>query len=239
MTATVTAPTAHLTAATTAPGPDRTARLAAGIGAVGFATVVLATNAVVGATPAWNASVAEVATFVNDKHDQLALSVAGYAIGMPFLVSFIAGIATRLRAASRREDRVIADIGLLGAVLILPFFAAVVLQRIVMTVGIDERVGGDELLALVWRLEGAAFALNMAVIGVAVFGIGTAASRAGLLPKWFRYLAVVGGVASIAGTATGVAMLEGAPVMPLGLVGFASWMVLLLTIGVRQLRAAD
>jgi hypothetical protein len=243
--------TATLTAATTATprppaldaepaaAPNRTARLAAGIGGVGFATVVIATNVIVGATPGWNAPVEEVTRFAADKHDQLAISAGAYAIGMPFLVAFVAGVTQRLRAAGRREDRVFADVGAIGALLLLPFFGAVVVQRIVMTVGVDEAIGRPDLLALTWRIEGAAFALNVACIGVALLGLVTAASRAGLVPAWFRFLGWTGGVASLAAAASGVAMLEGAPILPLGLVGFLTWMVTLLTIGVRQLRAAD
>jgi hypothetical protein len=226
-------------AAATSPG-SRTERLSAGIGAVGFATVVLATNAIVGATPAWDAPASEVVAFVEDKHAQLAFSAAAFAVGMPFLVSFICGIAARLRAAVRPEDRVVAHVGLAGALLILPFFAAVVVQRIVLTVGIDERIGANaDLVAFAWRLEGAAFAVNLGCIGVALLGLGRAASRAGLLPRWFGPLTAVTGTASIVGAALAVPGLEGAPTMALGLAGFVTWMLLLLTIGIRQLRAAD
>lgn len=235
-TATVTASPSVTTAERSA---ARSERLATGLGAIGFATVVLATNAVVGSTPSFDASVDEITTFVADKRDQLAFSATTFAIAMPMLVAFACGIAARLRATCRPEDRVIANIGVAGALLLLPFFAAVVVQRIVLTVGVDEQIGNPELVAFGWRLESAAFVLNMACIGVALLGIGTAASRAGLLPSWFRFIAWVGGVAALVGAAIPVAALEGAPILPLGLGGFLCWMVMLLTIGVRQLRSAD
>ena len=96
-----------------------------------------------------------------------------------------------------------------------------------------------DLVVYGWRLEGAAFMLNTAAIGLALIGLGTAASRAGLLPSWFRFLAWPAGVAAIVSSCCAVAALEGAPVFPLGLFAFLTWMLMLLTLGVRQLRAAD
>ena len=237
MTATITAP--PLDRSTPVDRPGRTERLVAGWAALGFVAIVGATNLVVGSTPAFDAPAEEIVTFVADKHDQLAFSTAPYGVAMLLIVAFGCAIRGRLQSACRPDDQVWARIGVVGVLLLAPSFAAVMVQRMVLTVGSDERIGSPDLAALVWRMEAAAFLLNVAVIGIAHIGLGTAASRSGLLPSWFRFVSWTAGAACIVTACAAVAGLEGAPLLPLGLYGFLSWMLLLVMIGVRQLRAAD
>ena len=122
---------------------------------------------------------------------------------------------------------------------VAPTFAAVVVNRIVLLVGTDEVIGSPELVALVWRLEMAAFLLNLLPIAAALLGFGIAGARAGLLPAWFRRWAPVAASCAVLSAACSVAGLEGSPIGFAGFIPFASWMVLLLTAAVHQLRSAD
>lgn len=234
--ATITAPTSTPTSRTTAPGTVE--RRIAGIGALTFATTVLITNGLLRSTPAADAEAAEVITYLADNRTTNILSAVGFALAAPFLLGFACAFYGRLKARLQDRDLVWARMGFIGAVLILPTFAAVVTNRLVLIVGGDEIIGTPELVSLVWRTEMAAFMLNTLPLGVAVLGFGIAGARAGLLPAWYRRVAPVGAACAVLSAATAVGNLEGSPFGLAGLVAFASWMLLLVLAGVRSLRAA-
>lgn len=222
-----------------APRPRRRLdeRRLAGIGALGFASLVITTNILQGATPAMDADAAEVVTYLTDNRAQSVFATAAFAVGALFLLTFASAFYGRLKAAGAEEDRVWARLGAMGALLILPTFGFVVVTRLVLLVGTDEIIGSPELVTLVWRLEMAAFLVNTLPIAAAVLGFGVAGARAGLLPRWFGPWAPVAAAAGVLAAATAIVGLEGSPFGFAGLVPFATWMVLLLTAGVRQLRS--
>lgn len=212
-------------------------RRLAGIGAIGFASIVITTNILQGATPAMDASSADVVEYLTDHRAASVFATAAFACGALFLLTFASAFYGRLRSAGQPEDRVWARLGMFGAVLILPTFAAVAVQRIVLLVGLDEIIGSPELVTLLWRLEMAAFLVNTLPMAAAILGFGIAGSRAGLLPAWFARWSPIAAVVAVITAACAVAGLEGSPIGFVGgLVPFASWMLLLLVAGVRQLR---
>jgi hypothetical protein len=213
-------------------------RRLAGIGAIGFATLVVITNILQGATPALDAEASEIVTYITDHRAENVFATASFALAAPFLLMFASAFYGRLRAIGRPDDLVWARFGMIGALLILPTFAAVVVQRLVLLAGTDEIIGTPELVTLVWRVEMAAFLVNVLPLSAAILGFGVAGARAGLLPAWFRLWAPVAAVVGILTSASALAGLEGSPTGFAGLVPFATWMVLLFVSGVRQLRSA-
>jgi hypothetical protein len=213
-------------------------RRLAGIGAIGFASIVIATNIAQGSLPAMDADSTEIVEYLTAHRTVSLLATAGFAVGALFLLTFASAFYGRLKSAGRRDDMVWARIGMFGAVLILPTFAAVVVQRIVLLVGIDEIIGSPELITFMWRLEMAAFLVNTLPMAAAILGFGIAGARAGLLPAWFARWSPVAAAVAVLTAALAVAGLEGSPVGFGGLVPFATWMLLLLIAGVRQLRRA-
>lgn len=239
MTATLTPTTARSTASVDEPRVRRRLdeRRLAGIGAIGFASLVIVTNILQGSTPAMDASAAEVSTYLTDHRAQSVFATVGFGLGALFLLTFAAAFYGRLSAAGHPEDRVWARLGAIGAFLILPTFAFVVITRLVLLVGSDEIIASPELVTLVWRFEMAAFLVNALPIAAAVLGFGIAGARSGLLPSWFRIAAPVGAVFGVLAAATAILGLEGGPTGFAGIVPFAVWMILLLTAGIRQLRS--
>ena len=221
---------------TTAPRRLDERRLAA-IGALGFASVVVTTNILLGATPAMDADAAEITKYLTDHRAENVFSTAAFAVGVPCLLLFATAYYGLLKAIGRSQDLVWARLGMFGAALILPTFAAVTVQRLVLIVGGDEIIGSPELVTLVWRMEMAAFLVNALPMSAAILGFGIAGARAGLLPRWFARVAPVAAAAAVVTAACAVAGLEGSPIGFGGLVPFAAWMTLLVTAGVRQLRA--
>ena len=104
-----------------------------------------------------DAAPARSSTYLTDHRTENVFATAAFAVGAPFLLTFASAFYGRLKAVGRPEDQVWARLGLIGALLIIPTFAAVVVQRIVLLVGTDEIIGSPELVTLVWRFEMAAF----------------------------------------------------------------------------------
>lgn len=240
--------TIHIPASASAPGDAASAssmpsarwlddRRLAGIGGITFAVTVLITNALQGATPAFDAPPSEVIEYLTDRRAQSVFAVAAFAFGALPLMMFASAFYGRLRTVARPADLVWARFGMIGALLIMPVFALVVVQRLVLLAGIDEIIGSPELVAFAWRMEMAAFLVNALPISAAVLGFGIAGSRAGLLPRWYRYWAPIGATAGVVTAMSALAGLEGNPVGFLGVVPFLSWMTLLLIGGIRQLRS--
>ncbi len=213
-------------------------RLAA-IGGLTFATLVVTTNILQGAVPAMDADASEIVSYLDSHRAQSVFATAAYAVGLPFLLMFASAFYGRLRSVGRREDAPWARFGMIGALLIAPMFAAVVVERIVLLVATDDIIGTPEIVTLLWRLEMAAFALNGLPVTVAVLGFGIAGARAGLLPAWFGRWVPVVAVFGVVGAACSVISLQGAPTGFFGVVPFISWMALLLIAGVRLLRSPD
>ena len=224
---------------TIATSPALDERRLAGIGALVFAGLVIATNVAQGAMPAFDADASEITRYLEDHRAANLFGTAAFAVAAPFLLMFASAFYGRLRAVGRAADAVWARLGLLGATLIVPTFGAVVVNRLVLLVGGDEVIGSPELVTLVWRFEMAAFLVNLLPVAAALVGFGVAGARAGLLPRWFARWVPVAGAISVASAAFAGAGLEGSPVGLAGLVPFVSWMALLVTVGVRQLRSAS
>ncbi len=213
-------------------------RRLAGIGALVFASLVITTNVLQGATPATDASAAEVTSYLTDHRAQNVFGTTAYALGALFLLTFTSAFFGRLQAVGRRDDLVWARLGMFGALLIIPTFAVVSATRLILLVGGDEIIGSPELVTLMWRLEMAVFQLNALPVSAAVLGFGIAGARAGLLPRWFARWVPVAACCGVLSAALAIHGLEGSPVGFGGIVPFATWMVLLLTVGIRSLRRA-
>lgn len=220
----------------TAPARRLDERRLAAIGGIGFATIVLSANVVLGGTPAFDAPASEVISYLDSHRAQSIYSTSAFAVGALFLLSFVSGFYGRLKAVGRPDDLVWARLGMFGAFWILPSFALVSLCRLVLIAGADEAIGSPELVALMWRLESAAFELNSLPMAAAVLGFGIAGGRAGLLPRWFAKWAPVAAACGVITAACAIAGLEGSPIGFGGLVPFLTWMTLLLTAGIKQLR---
>ncbi|MEY2402522.1 MAG: hypothetical protein QOD38_73 [Acidimicrobiaceae bacterium] len=224
------------TAITTRTQPtDRWERIA-GVGGITFAAIVGASNVVVPNPPAWDASGAEISTWVHDHHAVLAMTVGAFALTAPALVAFVAGYVLRVFRSDRTDARAPALIGAGGALLIGAMFFVVEVARTVLLASDGSAGMTAGVTEVVWHLEGAAFSLNMVAIGIAVFGFALAGARVGVLPSWYGGLGVVALAAAILSAAPVSATVNGSNGWQIGLVTFLSWLVLLLVAGTRMLR---
>jgi hypothetical protein len=89
------------------------------------------------------------------------------------------------------------------------------------------------LFQLVWQLHAGAFALVLPALGTTFIGAALAAHASRLAAPWQRVLGVAGGGLLIAAGVANLAIADGSPILFVGVLGYAAWLVWLLVTGVR------
>src|SRR3954465_11578857 len=237
-------------AATTEPAPTRALRVrVVGATAIASAALVLIDNTVVGwaGSPTYAAPIKEVLAFHAHHSAGGAISVGLEALNVPLLLLFLTG----LHGLVGRRGGAGADWSRLavaaGSTLAAGFALYVVLWDGVV---FSPRgvAGPSPLFQLVWQLHAGAFALALSALGATFIGAALAAhasrlagpgqrgpggGRGGLAAPWQRVLGGAGGGLLIAAGVANLAIADGSPILFVGLLGYAAWLVWLLVTGVR------
>lgn len=206
-------------------GGGRTAGIA---GLIWFAILVVTNIANGAVAPAPDASVDEVVAHLTDDRALIYLVTAGFAVGIPFVVWFFAGLADVLRRGGRTQA---ALAGVLAVAGIFTMFGITATTRLALVAAVETGAVDDGAVWTVWKLHDVVFGTNLVVVGVALLAFGLGGVAVGLLPKWITYVAGVGAPVLVAtGTFLTLPMAEGdtAALAP-GLVGFLLWLVFVVT----------
>ena len=209
-----------------------------GAAAIAFAVLVVIENvllAVTGALP-YDAPIEEVLAYYAANRDAVAIVSGLVALYLPLLLVFVTG----LHGLVERRGGAGADWSRLalaaGATLSAIFVLVNVLQ-----IGLALSAGGlaepTPAFELVWQVHAAAFALALPTLGTTFIGAALAAHASGLTPAWQRLLGMVGGSLLLAAGLGNLAIADGSPLIFVGLLGFAAWLVWLLATGVRLVRS--
>ena len=87
-----------------------------------------------------------------------------------------------------------------------------------------------------WTLNNTTFALNMAMLAATLFGFSVAGVASGASPSWFRIAGPAGALLLLIAAANGVAIAAGGAVVALGLLGFLTWLLFVVTTALRMIR---
>ena len=209
-----------------------------GAAAIAFVVSVVMENAVFAVTgaPTFDAPVEEVLAYYAANRGSVAIASGLVALYLPLLLVFgtgLHGIVERRGGAGADWSRLALAA---GAALSAVFVLVNVLQ-----IGLVLSAGGlaapTPEFALVWQLHAAAFALALPMLGTTSIGAALAAHASGLTPAWQRLLGLAGGSLLLAAGLGNLAIADGSPLIFAGLLGFAAWLVWLLTTGVRLIRS--
>lgn len=209
----------------------------AGVAGIAFAASVVAQNlwsGAVGLLPDGDAGAAEVLDVFADNGGAYGILVGWVALNLVALAVFLAGAYDRLR----RDEPMWANVGLIGGITLMVFFAMVNLPIVALAAGADSLAGSPELVEMLWTMHGAAFALAGVALGIALVGFSLAASSAGLAPRWFRTVGPIGAAIIIAASVPVQAAAEGSPATMVGVAGFLIWLLFLVVCGTRMWREA-
>src|SRR3954447_10612045 len=224
---------------TTTPAPTRTEATnwdrVAGIGAITFAVVATAANLVIPDPLDFDASGADVVSWVHEHHAALGLTVMPFAIAIVALMVYGAGFWNRARRTGDETTRVFATVGLLGMIMIAALFGVVEVGRLTL-LALNGSGADPSLFQLAWHIETAAFILNLVSVAIALFGVAGAAVRMGLAPRWYKPLSIVGLVCGVAGAMQAPLVFNGTQGWQIGFVPFAAWVLLDVIVGTRMAR---
>jgi hypothetical protein len=211
-----------------------------GIGAmaIALAASVAIQNAVLVGTgaPAYGDPIREVLAYHAENRVAVAIAVGLEALNLPLLLGFVTG----LHGLVGRRGGAGADWSRL-AVAAGAALSAIFALYAVLWIGVVLSAGGladpSPAFELGWTLHAAAFALALPALGTTFVGAALAAHTSRLTPPWQRLLGLVGGGLLLAAGAADLAIADGSALLFVGLLGFAAWLVWLLTIGVRLVRS--
>jgi hypothetical protein len=224
----------HATPASSTPARRRLV----GVAAIAFSVLVVLENALFAATGAqsYGAPIEDVLAYYAANRDAVAIISALVALYLPLLLVFVSG----LHGLVERRGGEGADWSRLamaaGATLSAVFVLVNVLQ-IGLALSASELAEPTPAFELVWQVHAAAFALALPMLASTVLGAALAAHASGLTAPWQRPLAVVGASLLLAAGVGNLAIADGSPLVFVGLLGFAAFLVWLLATGVRLIRS--
>lgn len=217
-------------------GPGR-ARLV-GAAALAVAVGVVAENVVLAAAgaPGYDTPMDEVVAYYAAERGAVAVASGLVAVYLPLLLVLVTGLHSLV------EDR--GGAGALWSRLALAAGSAASAVLVVVNVlqtGLAVSAAGltaaPPEFELVWRVHAAAFAFALPMLGATAVGLALAARTSGLTPSWQRGLGLVGGGLMLAAGAGNLAIADGSPLLFVGLLGFALWLLWLVATGIRLVRS--
>ena len=209
-----------------------------GAAAIACAVLIVVENGIFATTgaQAYDAPIEEVLAYYAANRDAVAVVSGLVALYLPLLLVFVTG----LHGLVERRGGAGADWSRLafaaGATLSAIFVLVNVLQ-IGLALSADGLAEPTPAFELVWKMHAAAFALALPMLGTTFIGAALAAHASGLTPAWQRLLGLVGGSLLLAAGLGNLAIAGGSPLLFVGLLGFAAWLVWLLATGVRLVRS--
>ncbi|TVR85645.1 MAG: hypothetical protein EA416_16455 [Trueperaceae bacterium] len=206
---------------------------AAAIGAFGFAAGVAVQNFVllIG-MPDASATMPEAAAWLADNPGRAATASALVGVNLPFLSFFTAALRSLTR--DTQAARLWSDLGSLAVVVLASTFAVVAATQIAST--LVAGAGATPIFTALWSLHNAAFAMSFSALAVTLLGFSIGAHAAGISPAWQRGVGLLAAVLLLVAGLANTAVAGGSPIVFVGLLGFALWLVWLVTTGVRLLR---
>lgn len=209
-----------------------------GVAAIALSLLVVMENALFAATGAqsYGAPIEDVLAYYAGNRDSVAIISALVAVYLPLLLVFVTGLhglVERRGAAGADWSRLAVAA---GATLSAIFVLVNVLQ-VGLVLSASELAEPTPAFELVWQLHAAAFALALPMLASTFLGAALAAHASGLSAPWQRPLGVVGASLLLAAGVGNLAIADGSPLIFVGLLGFAAFLVWLLATGVRLIRS--
>jgi hypothetical protein len=209
-------------------------RIVGGAG-VALAASVVVQNAMFVGAPDYGAPLGEVLAYFAENRGAVAVAVGQEAVNLPLLLLFVTG----LHGLVQRRGGAGADwsrLAVAAGATLSAVFALFQTTQIAVVLAADGLAEPTPAFELVWQLHAAAFALALPALGATFIGAALATHASGLTRPWQRLLGVAGGSLLILAGAGNLAIADGSPLLFVGLLGFAAWLVWLVVTGLRLIR---
>ncbi len=210
-----------------------TTRIVGGV-AVAYAASVFVQNAAFGTgAPLYSDPLGVVLAYYAE--NRVAVAVGLEAVNLPLLLLFVTalhGLVQHRGGAGADWSRLAVAAGAtLSAVSALAM--ATQIAAVLAADGLAEPTPAFELI---WQLHAAVLALTLPAMGATFIGAALATHASGLTRPWQRLLGVAGGSLLILAGAGNLAIADGSPLLFVGVLGLATWLVWLVVTGLRLIR---
>ena len=208
-----------------------------GVVAVAYAASVFVQNAVFAVTgaPDYSDPLGVVLTYHAENRGALAVTSGLEAVNMSLLLLFI----TALHGLVQRRDGAGADwsrLAVAAGATLSALSALTISTHIAVVLAADGLAEPTSAFELIWQLHAAAFALALPALGATFIGAALATHAGGLTRPWQRPLGVAGGSLLILAGAGNLAIADGSPLVFVGVLGLAAWLVWLVVTGLQLVR---
>ena len=219
-----------------------------GVAAVAYAASVIAQNAMfVGGVaqllglgdgtgaPTYGDPLGVVLAYHAANRGAVAAAAGLEAVNMVLLLLFV----TALHGLVQRRGGAGADwsrLAVAAGATLSALFALVIATHIAVVLAADGLAEPTPAFELIWQLHAAAFALALPALGATFIGAALATHASGLTRPWQRLLGVAGGSLPILAGAGNLAIADGSPLLFVGVLGLAAWLVWLVVTGLRLIR---
>jgi hypothetical protein len=217
----------------TAPTPAFGERVV-GVAAIALVASLVVQNAMFtwAGAPGYGDPIEEVLAWHAEHRVVVAIATGQEALHLPLLLVFVTGLhglVGRRGGAGADWSRLAVAAGATTAAVFALY--AVLWNGVVSSAG--ELTAPSPLFKLVWQLHAGAFALALPALGTTFIGAALAAHASRLAAPWQRVLGMAGGGLLIAAGVANLAIADGSPILFVGLLGYAAWLLWLLVTGVR------
>ena len=185
--------------------------------------------------PTYGDPLGEVLAYHAANRGAVAVAAGLEAVNLPLLLLFV----TALHGLVQRRGGAGADwsrLAVAAGATLSALFALVIATHIAVVLAADGLAEPTPAFQLAWQLHAAAFALALPALGATFIGAALATHASGLTRPWQRLLGVAGGSLLILAGAGNLAIADGSPLLFVGLLGFAAWLVWLVVTGLRLIR---
>ncbi len=208
-----------------------------GVIAVAYAASLIVQNALfaISGAPDYSDPLSAVLTYHAENQGVLAVTSGLEAINMVLLLLFV----TTLHGLVQRRGGVGTDwsrLAVAAGATLSALFALTIATHIAVVLAANGLTEPTPAFELMWQLHAAAFALALPALGATFIGAALGAHASGLTRPWQRLLGVVGGSLPILAGLGSLTIAGGSPLVFVGVLGLAMWLVWLVVTGVRLIR---
>ena len=198
------------------------------------AGVALQNGVLLAGNPMPDASLAEIGDFYRNGSGRISVAVGLVAINMVALLVFGSVVTKRLERNAQAS--VAARVAFGGIILLGGAFLTTTLLQATLVAAVDELAAGNQL-QLLWDVHTAAFVMSAIGLGITLAGLSAGSLLEGnVVPRWTAYMGILGAICVVSAGALVAGTLEGGPGIWLQLVGFATWLIWLVTASIRLIR---
>jgi hypothetical protein len=224
------------TPAVTAGGRGSTARIV-GVIAIAYAASMIVQNALFAFPKAPNYSdpIDIVLTYHAQNQSVLAVTSGLEALNMVLLLLFV----TALHGLVHRRGGVGADwsrLAVASGATLAALSALTIATHIAVILAAYGQTEPPPAFQLMWQLHAAVFALSLPALGATFIGAALATHASGLTRPWQRLIGVAGGSLPVLAGLGNLAIAHGSPLLFVGVLGLAMWLVWLIVTGLRLIR---